>query len=298
MPIHAVHFDHLDSSIYSSLLGENQLKVLDEHNIVTNQIITSYKVENNFLLRLLLKSQITKTKCYETKSVQDMDLCFVCSERDGEYLTEFTSKANIKVIPNGVDIQYFSQHQNTIPDEISHFDKSKTLVFVGTLDYGPGETAVLHFLENVYPQLKNAEPEINFVAVGQNPSSRLLKFSNEDIIFTGRVDDIRPYVNNSCIFIVPLLSGSGTRLKILDAMAMKIPVVSTSIGAEGLDVQHENNIMIADTPQDFINCIIQLQRDSELANTIVENGFQLVNNTYGWEIIWKKLLKAYDNTRA
>lgn len=294
-PVHAVHFDHLDSSIYLKYLDAHQLKILDEHNVVTNQVITSYKVEKNIFFRILLKSQIKKTRRYEAEVVRKMDLCFVCSEMDKEHLRKFTANANIDIIPNGVDIQYFSQPQVYQPEEIEHLEKKKTLIFVGTLDYGPGEAAILYFLEEIYPLLQAKDSEINFLAVGQNPSNRLLKFSNKNIIFTGRVEDIRPYVAKASIFVVPLLSGSGTRLKILDAMAMKIPVVSTSIGAEGLDVHHKKNIMLADSPHDFMHSIIFLQKKPSLMKTIVENGFQLVNNYYTWEIVWKKLLATYKN---
>jgi len=291
--IDAVHFDHLDSSVYLEQINDSTHKILDEHNIVTNQIITSYNVQKNPLLRLLLKSQISKTMRYEGNTASRMDMNLVCSSDDKRYLREFTDTANITVIPNGVDIEYFSQPQSTYPPGLPDLEKGKTLVFVGTLDYGPGETAVSYFLEEIFPLLQTEDKDFKFIAVGQNPSRRLLKMSSDNIIFTGRVDDIRPYVSAASIFVVPLLSGSGTRLKILDAMAMKIPVVSTSIGAEGLTVNHEKDIMLADSPEDFARSISLLCNNHELQNTLIDNGFKLVSDQYAWEIVWNSLDEVY-----
>ena len=110
---------------------------------------------------------------------------------------------------------------------------------------------------------------------------------------TGWVEDIRPYVEMSKVFVVPLKSGSGTRLKILDAMAMGIPVVSTSIGAEGLDVKHGENILLADFPDEFCSAILKLLRDNEFSRLVIHKASELVRQKYAWKSVWGHLLNEY-----
>jgi glycosyltransferase involved in cell wall biosynthesis len=290
-----VHFDHLDASIYLSCVPGIKITVLDEHNIVSNQIETTADAEQNLLKRFYMKFQLRKTVRYETEICNKMRRCFVCSDTDKSYLLKMAKDANVITIPNGVDVEYFHDRSWLANAQEEIHQEPNSMIFVGTLDYGPGATAVRYFCEEILPLIQGKIPDMRFFAVGQNPPKYLQVLAEHDnrIIVTGRVDDIRPYVARSNVFVVPLKSGSGTRLKILDAMAMGIPVVSTSIGAEGLDVQSEKNIFLADTPEAFSSAILRLLQDKNLVKVIRDNAFRLVQEKYDWKNVWIDLLAAY-----
>lgn len=286
-----IHFDHLDSTAYYGYIKKPIRTILDEHNIVTNQVITSEKVEKSVLKKLYMRHQIGPTRRFEQHMSAQVDRCLVCSESDKAHLMAISPSAEISVIPNGVDVDYFGQHQ---PENLVS-RKAKNLIFVGTLDYGPGRVAMEYFFERIWPKLRSVLPDATFTAVGQNPPDFLVQLADTDnrVNVTGRVDDIRPYVQAASVFVVPLLSGSGTRLKILDALAMRIPVVSTTLGAEGLDVQHNESILLADDPDSFCKAIVRVISDKLLAQRLIKNGFELVYRRYSWQSVWSNLLEAY-----
>jgi polysaccharide biosynthesis protein PslH len=293
----AVHFDHLDASIYMSDIPKNAKTVIDEHNIVSNQVRTSADCESNPLKKLYMRLQQKKTEQYEATVCEKVTRCFVCSDTDRTYLRNMATNANVETIPNGVDLNYFTDKSRRSHTSASGSETGQSIVFVGALDYGPGGAAVKFFCDDVLPLIHTVMPELNFIAVGQNPPSYLKDLGKRDfrINITGRVDDVRPYLAQSKVFVVPLRSGSGTRLKILSAMAMMIPVVSTTIGAEGLNISHGENILIADTPEKFSEAVIMLLRDRTLADSITRKARKLVEETYSWEVITDKLLSAYGN---
>lgn len=288
-----VHFDHLDASFYRSLIPASVKTVLDEHNIVTNQVKTSIAAEPNILKKFYMRTQLGKTLRYESRVCPQMTRCFVCSDRDKTYLHEMAPQAQIRTIPNGVDVEYFGDRSWF--DPVEHAQEPHAIIFVGMLDYGPGGVGVRYFCQDILPLLQQEIPDIRFYAVGQNPPAYLqtLASHNPNIVLTGRVPDIRPYAAKAKVFVVPLKSGSGTRLKILDAMAMGIPVVSTSIGAEGLEVRSGEQLFLADTPETFASAILKLLKDDELAAAIRRNATNFVRETYSWEKIWGDLLAAY-----
>ena len=295
---HIVHFNHLDTTGYMSYIPCSIIRILDEHNIVSNQVRTSAKADANILKRIYMRSQLKKTLRYESQAVQKMSLCFVCSEADKLHLEQVTDKTRAVVIPNGVDVEYFSGVPSNTVSGIDQYRKGRNLLFVGSLDYGPCETAVQYFAAEILPLIAAKVPDVRFIVVGRNPSARLQALANQNrsIVLTGLVPDIRPYAAISSVFVVPLLSGSGTRLKILDAMAMGIPVVSTSIGAEGLDVEHGANILLGDSPPDFGSAVIDLMENEVKAKAISNRARALVQEQYSWENIWPYLLAQYATT--
>lgn len=291
----AVHFDHLDASVYLPDIPETARTVLDEHNIVSNQIKTSADCEDNPLKRLYMRLQQKKAERYEATVCERVTQCLVCSDTDRTYLRNMAQDANVATIPNGVDIEYFAHKTAYCQAGALKEESGPAIVFVGALDYGPGGAAVRYFCDEVLPHIHKVMPDLRFLAVGQNPprSLQALAKRSAGVVLTGRVDDIRPYVAQSKVFVVPLRSGSGTRLKILNAMAMAIPVVSTTIGAEGLDTRHGKNILIADTPEEFGAAVITLLQDLALADSITRNAREFVEQTYSWEVITDKLLSVY-----
>jgi polysaccharide biosynthesis protein PslH len=292
---HAVHYDHLDSTIYSRFIPHAMHSLLDEHNIVSNQFLTTAKTHPSQLLRILLRAASLNLQRYESMQCSKMTHCFVCSDFDRHFLLHMSPDAQVSIIPNGVDISHFSPI--SFAAGIGEKKIPNSLIFIGSLDYAPCSIAVEYFLKDILPPLRRLVPTVSFCIVGANPSARLRRLAESipGVTLTGRVPDTRPYLAQSHLSVVPLKSGSGTRLKILEAMAMGLPVVSTTIGAEGLNFRHEHDLLLADTPQDFAVAIARLLENPLLAEQIRKNALCLVKNKYTWEIAQQLLLSTYES---
>jgi polysaccharide biosynthesis protein PslH len=159
------------------------------------------------------------------------------------------------------------------------------LVFTGSMDWLPNEDAIRYFTEQILPRVRRAVPEVTLTVVGRNPYPGLLELSKRDpsVIVTGRVEDVRPFMEEAAVYVVPLRIGGGTRLKIYEAMAMEKPIVSTSIGAEGLPVEDGREIVLADTPESFADAVVRLIRDENLAAEIGQRAATKVRGRFGWD---------------
>jgi len=153
------------------------------------------------------------------------------------------------------------------------------------MDWLPNEDAIRYFTEEIMPRIKQQVPEVTLTVVGRDPYPSLVELSKQDpsIVVTGRVNDVRPFIEDSSVYIVPLRIGGGTRLKIFEAMAMEKPIVSTSVGAEGLPVIDGKEILLADTPEAFANAVVRLLRDQTLADDIGKRAASTVRQKFGWE---------------
>ncbi|VAX37740.1 hypothetical protein MNBD_UNCLBAC01-181, partial [hydrothermal vent metagenome] len=207
------------------------------------------------------------------------------SEEDKErIINDFKiSKAKIVVISNGVDIDYFN-------GSLSFVEKEKEIVFTGSMYAYPNQQGLSFFMKEVFPILLKQYKNIKFHIVGDNPSEQIKSYhDNKNVFVTGKVKDVRPYLRRSAIAIVPLFIGGGSRLKILEALSMGIPVVSTSIGCEGLHLQNNKNILIADTKEEFIESIQKLFSFGRFYEKIITNGQELAQNLYNWDSIANNL---------
>jgi glycosyltransferase involved in cell wall biosynthesis len=165
------------------------------------------------------------------------------------------------------------------------------------MDWLPNVDGVLYFAREILPLIRRVRPECSLAIVGRTPPPKIVELAKHDgrIRVTGTVTDIRPYLWNSSVAIVPLRIGGGTRLKIYEAMAARIPVVSTTIGAEGLTVGPPGNIRIGDTPQDFADHTLELLGDSAVRNRIATAAWEMVNANFSWERVshcFEKILAA------
>lgn len=286
--VRAVHFNHLDAALYGDLFDPGVLKVLDEHNIVTNQLRSASRAEPIGPRRWALRREARRLPGMEARLCDQMDLCLVCSEPDERALRALGVRKPIRVVPNGVDLDYF---------HIGGADRvaGDAIVFVGSLDYAPCERAVWYFCTEILPLIRRQRPGTHFLAVGRNPSQRLrdLEASTRGFELTGQVEDVRPHVWSAAVSVVPLLSGSGTRLKILEAMAMGSPIVSTSIGIEGIPASSGEHALIADDPESFAAAVLDLLADRALAARLVASGRKLVKAKFGWQSVHRELLEGY-----
>lgn len=218
--------------------------------------------------------------------------CTVASEVEKATLLRVVpSFTKVEVIPNAVEVSHYDgQFGPPVPN---------TIVSCGALTYGPNYDAVRYFLENVFPLVKRAVPEALFRVTGDNKGVDLSSLpSHPAVCYTGYVHDIRSVVAQSWMSVVPLRGGGGTRLKILESMALGTPVVSSSKGAEGLEVTDGENILIADDPRQFADKVSSLLQSPELRRRLGANGRRLVESKYDWRIVGLQLRRLVDRVGA
>jgi glycosyltransferase involved in cell wall biosynthesis len=222
--------------------------------------------------------------CRQVKRVEleishTADAVFCVSEIDARML-ELPSRAKrYFVTPNGVDTEYFQPLTSKLPDA------PPTLVFVGNLTYGPNSDAIQYYAEQIHPRLRERKPDLRLIVVGPVPPALERHRQTRGIVFAGFQRDIRPYFQEADISIVPLRSGSGTRFKILESWAMARPVISTTIGAEGLPYRDGENILVADSPDTFARRVLELLDGRGLASGLVQRGRRIVEEQFSWQRI-------------
>lgn len=283
--------DFLQSS--RNVLGvKNIPKLLFQHNVESMIAKRHFKEEENIVAKCYWYIQWKKMDWYERKMCQWFDHVIAVSENDKESFKKCFSARAVSVIPTGVDIEYFC------PQEIKI--EPNTLVFVGGMDWLPNVDGVMYFVENILPLVQREIPDVQLYVVGRNPVAKIqmLDKLNPAVTITGTVEDVRPYVAKSSMAIVPLRIGGGTRLKIYEFMAMAKPVVSTTIGAEGLTVTHGEDILLADTPDRFAREVITLLNNSKLREDIGKAGEEMVNKYYSWDKIAKCFEKICEKLLA
>ena len=223
---------------------------------------------------------------WEPGYAQRFDRVTTVSEADRKLLHPGKSALRVDVIPNGVDTELFQP--------LPHLICSPALLFIGNLSYAPCVDAVLYFCREILPLIRRAIGAVDLWVVGRTPTPEVMQLNGDGLHVTGSVDDVVPYYARSAVSVVPLRAGGGTRLKILESMALGRPVVSTSIGSEGLDVVDGEHLLTGDSPEQFAEKTIRLLLDRTLYEKIVANGRQLVVNHYAWDEIAKRLMRLYE----
>jgi glycosyltransferase involved in cell wall biosynthesis len=200
----------------------------------------------------------------------------VCSKRDQEVLG---AKAKVWVIPNGVDLP-------TKPSCLRAESPAPTLVFVGYMAYEPNADAAVFFVQQVLPRIQRDLPDVRFIIVGADPTPSVCQLHNGKSVFvTGAVPEVADYLCAASVVVVPIRFGGGTRIKILEALAHRKAVVSTTKGAEGIDVQPGKHLLLADSPEDLGNACKRLLRDAALRKRLGDGGFRLIQDRYQWKAI-------------
>jgi glycosyltransferase involved in cell wall biosynthesis len=212
--------------------------------------------------------------------------CVTVSEHDRYLLTTANPRLQVDVVPNGVDTRAYQP----LKEEVA----SPVLLFVGNMAYLPCADAVLSFCRDVLPRIRRVMANVEMWIVGINPRPEVRELEGAGVHVTGFVEDVRPYYNRSTVCVVPLRAGGGTRLKILEAMALGRPVVSTSIGSEGLDAVDGEHILIADHPEDFAHKTLRLLTDETLRQSIANKARELVVRCYDWDIVAQRLMQVYE----
>jgi glycosyltransferase involved in cell wall biosynthesis len=246
-------------------------KVLFQHNVETAIGLRQAEHAGHPLVRSYLRLEAEKIRRFERRVAVAFDHCVMVSEEDCRRMTDEFGVRHASAIPIGVDVEYFSP--------MTAQSAEPTLVFVGSMDWLPNQDAVEFFTSRVLPRIR-AEMPARFVVAGRNPPASMRKLNGVHV--TGTVDDIRPYLRDAHVCVVPLRVGGGTRIKIFEALAMAKAVVSTSVGAEGLPVTDGRDILLADNPIDFANAVVRLLKDAELRGRLGEDGRRLAER-FSWD---------------
>jgi len=281
---------HCEISLYSIFLSNKKVQVPSVgicHNVEAEIWKRYFLNETNIFKKIFILSQWKRISAFEAQYLQKFTTCIAVSDRDANYLRKNYGVYNVEIVPNGVDIDYF--HPTSI-----RF-KKYNIVFTGSMDWRPNQDAIKFFLKNIWHLVLKEVPSATFTVVGRNPPQWLYKLANryKGVELTGTVNDVRPYINRAHLFVVPLRIGGGSRLKILEAMASGKAVISTVIGAEGLEVKHGENIFLEDSPYGFAKRIIQLFKNDIIRKKLEKKGRELVEKNYNWEILANKMDKIW-----
>jgi glycosyltransferase involved in cell wall biosynthesis len=250
--------------------------VLFEHNVEHQIWRRVAGLETRPARRAALGIEAWKVRRIERRACHTADLVVAVSDDDRRRLQSLAPRSRCVAIPTGVDTAYFTP--SAAPEVANR------VVFTGSMDWFPNEDAILYFVEAILPRIRRELPDVTLTVVGRNPSARVREASSRaGVVVTGTVDDVRPYVGEAAVYVVPLRAGGGTRLKIFEALAMGKAVVSTSVGAEGLAVTPGRDVAIADRPDEFARAVVALLRDPARRQALGRAGRLLVQRRYSWE---------------
>jgi len=281
-----VHFDTLGLAQFRYLV-RNSGTVLNHHDVQSSLIARRATIESQFLRRQYWKLEAKKLRSAERKWCPRFDVNLAVSREDEKELIESGPQIKGWVVPNGVDTEYFKPR----PDP-----GVRTLLFCGSLDMYPSIDAMSYFFNAIWPRLISQQPNIEVCVVGRKPPSWLTRLSARDhrIHVPGFVDDVRPYFRKSTALVCPIRDGGGTRLKILDSLAMGVPVIATSFASSGLCLEHEKHILLADTPEEFARSVEQVLSNKAFRQSLSNAGVEIANRVYSWTVIGRSLIEAYD----
>ncbi len=258
-------------------------KVLFTHNVESRIWKRYCEVASNPLWKLTAYAECKALERAERKYVSLADHVLTVSEVDRSFFSRFVEPSRITSISTGVDTEYFQP----APEK----EVAETIVFTGSMDWMPNEDGVLWFAGEVLPRIHRQLPHAALWVVGRNPTARVRSLASREprIQVTGRVEDVRPFLHQGAVYAVPLRSGSGTRLKIFEAMAAGKAVVSTFLGAEGLPVRDGSEILLADDADRMAGNIIELLRDRDKRRRLGASARALVESRYSWPSVAAEL---------
>ena len=280
-----VHFDMLPLAQYASNIGKVPY-VLNNHNV--ESLLLKRRAENAGSLpeKIFFANQGKSLHQFEAGVCAQARETFVCSQIDADILKSLSPAANISVVENGVDTGFFSPGKEEMQDN--------SLVFVGGMGWFPNKDGMIFFMEEVMPKILAQIPDAKLTLVGKSNGVQIPETVKDSIDVTGFVDDFRPIVAAAAVYILPIRVGSGTRLKLLEAMAMGKAIVSTSVGAEGINLSADENIIYADDADAFARGIITLLKDKEKTLGFGHSARDVATGKYDWDIIANKLLTSYN----
>jgi glycosyltransferase involved in cell wall biosynthesis len=284
--IDLVHIDMLALGSYRHLFGATPV-LLTDHNVEFIRLYRWSQVEKNPLVKLFLRYQYLKLKKFEIETCRDVDHCTVVSHTDLITLGELCQNGHYSVIPNGVDTDFFQP--------VSASMQANRLIWVGGMGGPYNADAVDYFLASIWPLIRRQRPQVRVDFIGSSPTALLRKTADLDpnVRALGFVDDIRTQVQEATVFIAPIRSGSGTKIKVLNAMAQAKAVVATSIALEGIEAADGEAVYTADDPATFARRVLELLEQPDLAERIGRNARILIETKYSWTVIDRDIKQLY-----
>jgi glycosyltransferase involved in cell wall biosynthesis len=267
--------------------------VLFQHNVESALWQRQAEHEPNLLKRIAFKLEAAKMSRYERAAVNRFQQIIAVSEHDRVLMSEMTDPARISVVPTGVDLSQYRAAAEVADAETSDLSSESIegnaplVVFLGSMDWEANIDGVDYFCRDIWPLVRSSVPEARFRIVGRNPHPQVLRLASESVEVTGTVPSVVEHLRAATVVIVPLRIGGGTRLKIFEAMAMGRAVVSTTIGAEGLDVHHGQDILLADDAEEFADSVIALLTDEEKRKRFERAAAQLAAQ-FDWEVVARR----------
>lgn len=267
--------------------------VLFQHNVESVIWRRHFEQANNPVKKAYFRLQARRMQAFERAICRQAGHIVAVSEADRETMHGLFEVERMSSIKTGVDIRYFTPPRSVQAKESAMF---ADLIFTGSMDWLPNIDAAQFFAAEVLPYIRKERPKCRIILAGRRPASAVKELAKRDsgIVVTGTVPDVRPYLWGSTVAIVPLRIGGGTRLKIFEAMAARLPVVSTSIGAEGLPVKNGQHIAIADCPELFARCCLDLLADAELRQQRADQAWQLVSSQFSWNAVSSEFESALE----
>jgi polysaccharide biosynthesis protein PslH len=284
---------HVDSVMAVDLLpgSSTVAAVLNHHNIESDMM--ARRAENDSSpMRHLWRREAKLLARYEKRTAQRFAEHLVVSELDSDRLQRIVPAVKATVIPNGVDTGYFAPRSSE-PAEPS-------LVFAGRMNWYPNEHAMLKFIREMWPQVRERLGTARLVIAGMNPSAALLRHAAGDpsIRVTGFIDDIRSVITGELIYVCPILDGGGTRLKVLDAMSLGMPIVATPLAVEGLDLEDGRHVLTREFGDAFVDAVVSCAQDAQLRRRLGSEARRFVETRYDWAIIGRSLVGAWERAAA
>jgi glycosyltransferase involved in cell wall biosynthesis len=288
--VDVLHLNHLDAAQYLEYLEPGPVRaIVDTHNLLAGLYAQLLATTREPLRRAFTWLQWTRMCRYEPALLRRAARVLVCSEPERAQL-EVWGVERALVVPNGVDTAYFAPGPGPSEERFGGLE----LCFTGGMDYLPNADGARWFLERVFPLVLRGRPDARITFVGKHPPAALLALARPgQVVFTGRVEDVRPYARAAHVCVVPLRLGGGTRLKILDALSMQLPLVSTRVGAAGLELCEGEDLLLADEPQAFADAVLALSKDRERARRLAASGRARVLERYDWSVTTKALIELY-----
>ncbi len=267
--------------------------VMFQHNVEAMIWKRHYEVQAHPLKKAYLRRQWLKSRAYEHAACRRFDAVIAVSVEDRETMRREYGVERIWDVPTGVDTEFF-RPRGTIGR------KPHNLVFTGSMDWLPNEDAIQFFTKEIFPRIRQQVPDATLTVVGRNPYPSLIELGKRDpsVIVTGRVEDVRPFMEEAGAYIVPIRIGGGTRLKIYEAMAMEKPIISTTIGAEGLPVRDGEDLLLADTPEAFSDAVVRVVTNENVARELGARAARIVREQFGWDKVSASFAEICERARA
>jgi glycosyltransferase involved in cell wall biosynthesis len=283
-----IQFESLFVVPYLDVVKQNSKArlVYRAHNIVYDVWERVSQTEKFRPRRQYLQFLTRRLKAYETEQINRFHKVFAISEPDRQNILKFGCEISLDVFPVALD---FSQYK-AVPAKTSF----PTLFHLGSMDWGPNREGIEWFLSEVWPDIEELNSELRFYIAGKNMPKHLFNYDSDNVVVEGQVFDAVEFMNSKAIMIVPLLSGSGMRVKILEGMAMSKCVIATTIAAEGIQCEHGKDILLADSPDEFYRCILQCITNPAKWKEIGDNARKTAERHYNLASISKRMLSAYN----